>query len=391
MKTAENKKIKILLVDDEPGIRNVLKITLEASGYAICLASDGETGLSVFKKENPGIVITDIKMPGIDGIELLKRIKAIKPDTEVIMITGHGDMALAIKSLKYEAADFINKPIDSAVLESAIQKAQDRIRISRDIKQYMDDLENLVEEKDKKLNESETLVTIGMTIAGMSHAIKNIAGGLKGSSFVLEQGIEQENREVLTQGWEMMKGNINKITKLSLDLLNYAKTTKLDFKLENPNTPAREVKQLLNHRAVEKSIDFVFTPCREKKLVLMDCEAIHNCILTLVTNAIDAFDTPALDTDGPRQVTLAVTLETDHIAYTVQDTGCGVNETVKSSLFNDFITTKGINGTGFGLMTTKKIVTEHNGEICFIPGENTGSRFEIKLPIDPSAQARMIQ
>ena len=67
-------------------------------------------------------------------------------------------------------------------------------------------------------------MTIGQTIAGMSHAIKNIAGGLKGSSFVLEQGIELENREYLKQGWEMMKGNIDKITKLSLDLLNYAKT-----------------------------------------------------------------------------------------------------------------------------------------------------------------------
>ncbi|MCP3900122.1 MAG: response regulator, partial [Desulfobacteraceae bacterium] len=199
---------KILLVDDEAGIRNVLKITLESSGYEVCLASDGEAGLKTFIKEKPCIVISDIKMPGIDGIELLKKIKNLVPETEVIMITGHGDMDLAVKSLQYEAADFITKPIDSMELESAIKKAQDRISITKNIKSYMDDLENLVEEKDKKINESEKLVTIGQTIAGMSHAIKNIAGGLKGSSFVLEQGIDQENREYLKQGWEMMKGNI---------------------------------------------------------------------------------------------------------------------------------------------------------------------------------------
>ena len=105
------KNNKILLVDDEPGIRKVLKITLESSGYDVCLASDGETGLTMFNKKRPGIVITDIKMPGINGIELLKRIKNLNPDTEVIMITGHGDMELAVKSLQFEAADFITKPI----------------------------------------------------------------------------------------------------------------------------------------------------------------------------------------------------------------------------------------------------------------------------------------
>lgn len=373
-------KCKILLVDDEAGIRNVLKITLESSGYEVCLAPDGETGLKVFTRETPCIVITDIKMPGIDGIELLKRIKNLDPETEVIMITGHGDMDLAVKSLQYEAADFITKPIDSKDLESAIKKARDRIAITRNIKTYMDDLEVLVKEKDKKLNESETLVTIGQTIAGMSHAIKNIAGGLKGSSFILEQGIEQENREYLKQGWEMMKGNIDKITKLSLDLLNYAKTTRLDFKLENPNTPAREIMQLMKHRAKEKRIVFKLMPCTGKKLALMDGEAIHNCILNLVTNAFDAFD-ETVDKDQTRQVTLFVDNGNNQIVYTVQDNGCGINHTIRKSIFKDFITTKGMNGTGFGLMTTKKIIEEHHGEIGFKTETGKGSRFFIKLPL----------
>ncbi|MCP3873349.1 MAG: response regulator [Desulfobacteraceae bacterium] len=370
----------ILLVDDEEGIRKVLKITLEASGHHVFLSPDGESGLNTFIQENPEIVITDIKMPGIDGIELLKRIKNLNPETEVIMITGHGDMDLAVKSLKYEAADFITKPIDIVDLESAIKKAQDRISITQNISRYMDDLENLVEEKDKKINESQQLVTIGQTIAGMSHAIKNIAGGLKGSTFVLEQGIDQENREYLKQGWEMMKGNIDKITKLSLDLLNYAKTTKLDFKLENPNTPAREIVQLMTHRAKEKNIVFKLTPCKRKKLVLIDCEAIHNCILNLVTNAFDSFD-ELLGSTRNKTVNLLVKIESNHIEYSVQDNGCGINDTLAISILNDFITTKGMNGTGFGLMTTKKIIQEHNGTINFITEMGKGSRFVIKIPL----------
>jgi FixJ family two-component response regulator len=370
---------KILLVDDEEGIRKVLKITLESLGYEVSLAPDGEAGLKSAIEKKPDIIITDIKMPGIDGIELLKRIKGFNPETEVIMITGHGDMDLAVKSLKHEAADFITKPIDINDLESAINKAQDRISISQNIKTYMDDLESLVDEKEKKLNESEKLVTIGQTIAGMSHAIKNISGGLKGSSFVLEQGIDQENREYLKQGWEMMKGNIDKITKLSLDILNYAKTTKLIFKLENPNKPAREIAQLMKYRASEENIEFEVQLSSSKKLTLMDNDAIHNCILNLVTNAFDSFP-DTTDSSQKKVVNLMVQNEDNHIVYTVKDNGDGINNSIKKLIFNDFITTKGMNGTGFGLMTTKKIIEEHKGKISFKTEKGKGSEFFIKIP-----------
>ncbi len=376
------KNNKILLVDDEAGIRKVLKITLESLGYKVCLAPDGETGLKRFVLDKPCIVITDIKMPGIDGIEVLRRIKKLNPETEVIVITGHGDMDLVVKSLQYEAADFITKPLDIGDLESAIVKAQDRIGISQNIKSYMDDLEILVKEKDRKINESEKLVTIGQTIAGMSHAIKNIAGGLKGSSFVLEQGIELENREYLKQGWEMMKGNIDKITKLSLDLLNYAKTTKLNLQLENPNKPVREIMQLMKHRAKEQDIVFKLTPCSGKKLVFMDCEAIHNSILNLVTNAFDSFNKmKTID----KEVSILVKSGADNILYQVQDNGCGINNAIKKSIFTDFITTKGMKGTGFGLMTTKKIIEEHDGDIHFETVEGKGSSFFINIPIKSKA------
>ncbi len=166
MAKEHKKKYNILLVDDEEGIRRVLKITLGACGYNVLLAPDGETGFQIFQEQNPDIVISDIKMPGIDGINLLKRIKEISPETEVIMITGHGDMDLAVKSLQLEAADFITKPIDIRELESAIEKAYERLSITRKVKNHMDDLENLVQEKDKKLVESEKLTIIGQTIAG---------------------------------------------------------------------------------------------------------------------------------------------------------------------------------------------------------------------------------
>ncbi|MCF8112240.1 MAG: response regulator [Desulfotignum sp.] len=377
----DNQNYTILLVDDEPGIRNVLDITLTHAGFKVWPASNGDQGWDLFRENHPDIVITDIKMPGIDGIDLLKQIKEISPDTEVIMITGHGDMDLAVKSLQYEAADFITKPIDSAEIETAVQKAVDRISINTRIRSYMADLEQLIKEKDRAIDESRTLSTIGQTIAGMSHVIKNIAGGLKGSSFILEQGIENENREYLVKGWEMMKKNIDKITNLSLDLLNYAKTTRLEFTPCHPDDPVKEIKALLDHQARQAGIDLTVTLLGSDDIrVNMDAKAIHTCVMNLAANALDAFETPE-DPEQTRQVHVFVQQTDDAVVYQVHDNGMGMNQTVQQTVFKEFITTKGTRGTGFGLMTTRKIVEEHHGDIGFTTREGKGSKFWITIPL----------
>jgi len=117
----------VLLVDDEKDIREVLSISLTDSGYTVDTAENGKDALRIFKKVTPAVVLADIKMPDMDGIALLQQIKQIDPDTEVIMITGHGDMDLAIKSLKYKAADFITKPIDDDTLRKTLESAFEKI------------------------------------------------------------------------------------------------------------------------------------------------------------------------------------------------------------------------------------------------------------------------
>ncbi|MBU0969232.1 MAG: response regulator [Proteobacteria bacterium] len=380
----------ILLVDDEEGIRNVLDITLTHAGFKVVLAADGDSGFKTFLAQKPDIVITDIKMPGIGGIDLLKQIKQISPDTEVIMITGHGDMDLAVKSLQYEAADFITKPIDSSELELSVKKAVDRMSINQRMKAYMDDLEKVIRKKDREIDESQSLATIGQTVAGMSHVIKNIAGGLKGSSFILEQGIENENREYLVKGWEMMKGNINKITNLSLDLLNYAKTSRPKLKQVNPNHPALEVVELLSSRARETHINLTLHPLDKELSIMVDGDAIYTVIFTLVTNALDACEEksegPGVVTD--KQVDIFVEQQANWIVYRVRDNGDGMDDTISGVLFKEFITTKGTRGTGFGLMTAKKIIDEHEGRILFETGKGQGSIFVIKIPLQPVETGR---
>jgi signal transduction histidine kinase/FixJ family two-component response regulator/molybdopterin converting factor small subunit len=171
---------KLLLVDDEEGIRKVLSISLSDNGYQVFTAENGEQALEIFQREAPPIVLTDIKMPGMDGIELLQKIKHQNPDTEVIMITGHGDMDLAIKSLKYQAIDFVTKPVNDDVLEIALNRAHEKIRMRQQLREYTENLEALVQEKSARLIEIERQVAVGQAVEGLSSAMRDIAGDLEG-------------------------------------------------------------------------------------------------------------------------------------------------------------------------------------------------------------------
>ncbi len=373
----------ILLVDDEAGIRRVLDIALSDMGYRVFTAENGVEALKIFKKERPLIVLTDIKMPEMDGIELLRRIKAVSPDTEVILITGHGDMDLAINSVKYEATDFVTKPINDEVLEIALNRALERITMRQKLNEYTQNLEQLVLDKTRKLIEAERLAAVGETVAGLSHAIKNITGGLKGGAFVLEKGIELDDKKYLTQGWEMIKGNVDKITNLSLDLLNFAKDTELNFQAGDPNQPAQDVIDLMRPRAHELGIELRGDFAQNLNTCHFDSEFIYRCLLNLVTNALDAFVHDRTGRQNKR-----VTLRTKKqrgwgVEYQVLDNGCGMSPEVKKNIFKGFFSTKGSDGTGIGLMITQKIVKEHMGVIEVESEQGVGSKFVIKIPGTP--------
>ena len=370
----------ILLADDEAGIRNVLEISLADAGYDVFATDNGERALEVFRKVRPAIVLADIKMPGMGGMELLRRIKAEEAETEVIMITGHGDLALAIKSLKLEATDFITKPISDDALEVALKRAKERISMKKALKRYTENLEQLVEEKTRKLIAVERLAAAGETVAGLSHAIKNIASGLEGGAFVLEKGIELDERKYLLQGWEMLKGNVDKIKNLSLDLLNFAKPVQIEYRLYDPNAPAREVTELMKTRAEEHNVTLKTELSPELEDFRFDPEAVHRCLLNLVTNAIDACR-DNMAPDKKKEVLLkSKKIDGWAVEYQVQDNCCGMTSDVKGKVFTSFFSTKGMQGTGIGLMLTKKMIDEHNGFIEVESQYGSGTTFTIRLP-----------
>ena len=114
---------KILVVDDEKGVCHALKKILSRHGYEVLTAHDGLEGIEMADKENPDLVIMDVSMPRLDGLETLQRLKSLHPDIAVIMMTAHSTSDKAIMAMKKGAYDYLTKPFDNARLISLIEKA----------------------------------------------------------------------------------------------------------------------------------------------------------------------------------------------------------------------------------------------------------------------------
>ncbi len=375
-------KQRVLVVDDEAGIRTVLGISLTDMGHDVQFAETGEEAVYMVEKRQPAIILTDIKMPGMDGIGVLQAVKRINPDIEVIMMTGHGDMDLAIESLKLCATDFITKPISTEVLEIAIHRASERISLRKLLREYTENLEQMVLEKSRQLVEAERLAAFGQAVASLSHTIKNIAAGLKGGTFVLEKGIELHHEPYLTQGWNMVRGNVEKLAQLSLDLIHYGKASRISIHPCDPNQPAREVYELLLPQAQSMGIPLELSLSDPSAPIPMDSEAMMQCLHNLVINALDAcVPTDDFVPEAPKVVIrTACRPEEPGVEYEVEDTGRGMDENTRNRLFQGFFTTKGGRGTGIGLMTSHNTVANHQGTITCRSESGKGTIFRIFIP-----------
>jgi len=145
---------KIVLIDDEKDIREVMAIALQDAGYTVDIAADGATGLKLCEDSSPQIVITDIRMPGMDGLQVLETIKRKYSDIEVIVATAFGEIDLAIRALQLDASDFITKPISDEALYLALNRARERFNSRKQLKDYTALLEREKAETSQELLKS---------------------------------------------------------------------------------------------------------------------------------------------------------------------------------------------------------------------------------------------
>ncbi|MGE0453660.1 MAG: sigma-54-dependent transcriptional regulator [Vicinamibacteria bacterium] len=166
-------KGRIVVIDDEVNAATALEALLRDDGYDVARAHDARSGLQLIEKSEPDVVLTDVRMPGMDGVELLARIKETRPETMVVLMTAYGTVKTAVKAMKLGAEDFLSKPIDMEELEVVLQKTLekkallDETRVLRERLEQKYRLENLVGESPEMLAVFKTIRQVAPSSASV--------------------------------------------------------------------------------------------------------------------------------------------------------------------------------------------------------------------------------
>jgi signal transduction histidine kinase len=365
----------ILLVDDEEDIRDVLNVSLVDAGYRVFPAENGEKALELFHRHHPPVVVSDIKMPGMDGIELLRRIKLESPDTEFIMITGHGDMELAVVSFKDQASDFITKPINIDVLEIALNKVFEKIVSRRQLREYTESLERLIREKTEL---QSNLAALGLMIGSISHGMKGLLTGLDGGIYLMESGLKRNQAEQVDDGLKTVRLMAERIRKMVLDILYHAKERKLNRERVNILQFAEDTASTIEVKMKEHGIDLLRNFDASGGYAEIDWESMHSALMNILENAMDAC---IRDVSKPsHQVVFGVRPDGNDVRFDITDNGTGMDRETRDKLFTLFFSSKGCKGTGLGLFVSNQIVRQHDGSIAVSSTPGHGSTFTVRIP-----------
>lgn len=227
------------------------------------------------------------------------------------------------------------------------------------------------------LVEAERLAAVGQTVAMLGHDIKNILQGMRGGSYLVDQGLRQENNELVRRGWSILERNQDRIFNLVMDMLTYSKDRTPRLKTADLNDTVREVVELLLPRAEELSVEIAVELDPQVPRSLFDPDGLHRVMLNVLTNALDALDGTA---QGRVSVTTRFDAGAEQLLVHVADNGPGIPAEERPNLFNLFVSHKGTQGTGLGLAVCRKILREHGGDIEFVTPAGPGAAFRLWLP-----------
>lgn len=244
-----------------------------------------------------------------------------------------------------------------------------------------------VKKLEREKREAERLAAVGETVAGIAHGIKNVLMGLEGGMYAVNTGIEKGDDERIARGWTTLEQNVGRISEFVKEFLDFAKGRETAVRPTDPAAPARSVAELFGEKAAQAGVRLE-TRLEAAAPASLDEEGIHTCLSNLVSNAIDAC-LVADRQDREFVVVLTSRAENGALVYEVADNGGGMDYDISRKVFSKFFTTKGSDrGTGLGLLTTKRIVHQHGGQISFTTREGEGSVFRITLPRDRLPEPR---
>lgn len=235
-------------------------------------------------------------------------------------------------------------------------------------------------ELDRELTQAEHMATVGLTTAGLAHTVKNILSGLEGGMYMLSSGLERENPERITGAWEMVQKYVDQVNTLVCNLVDYAKADKPTREQIDPASLLEQVLELYESKADLADIAIERDVAAELPKVWMDPQGIHSCLANLISNAVDAC---AWDPDSAKAHAVRCTLrprDGGGVVIAVADNGMGISEDNQAKILRSSFTTKGMRGTGLGLLLNRKVVEAHRGRIDFTSTPGEGTTFTIELP-----------
>jgi signal transduction histidine kinase len=370
--------IRLLLVDDETSFLNPVAKRLKKRGITPELASGGEQCLSILESQSIDVVVTDIKMPGMDGIGLLKAIKDKYPDIEVVLLTGQASIQDGVEGIKAGAFDYLTKPIEIEQLLEKIHLAYEKIVDRQEKRKEAEFRVKYLEEVWTQIVQSEKLASLGRLAAGVAHEINNpLTGILLYGNMMLEK---LEDNNPLKQHLKYVLEDAERCKEIVKNLLAYSRQNSPSKEQFELNSLVQSSLSLIEDHKIFKNISLVKEPADYSIPIYADKNQLTQVVINLVMNAVDAMD-------DRRKLTVRTYRDekSGMACLEVQDTGTGIPPELISKIFDPFFTTKMPGkGTGLGLSTIYGIVKENNGRISVKETSHEGTTFILELPIKDS-------
>ncbi len=241
----------------------------------------------------------------------------------------------------------------------------------------LQDLSEIKKLQNAKL-EAERLAAVGQTVAGLAHGVKNLITALEGGMYMLNSAVQKADIMRLEKGMEMLHRNIERMSTFVKAFLGFSKGRKIRPALNHAGDIVKEVVEMYAAKAITLGIGLEYKVQAAMEPAALDAESLHECLANLVGNAVDACQ--GREDSAEAGIHVNCFEEDDSIQIVVTDNGCGMDAETRQKLFSTFFTTKGLDGTGLGLLMSKKIIQEHGGTIEVQSELGKGSVFHIRLP-----------
>jgi len=409
-------KNRLLLVDDEEAIVKLLKRVLEKEGYEVLTAHSGTEGLKIIENMKVDILITDIKMADMDGIEVLRRAKTLYKDIEGIVITGYANQELAIRSLRAGAIDYITKPVNLDELLFSIKGAIEKINLNRDrlyrnrelkisseiISKMNEELERRIEERSSELSQTQAqlfqtskLATLGEMSAGLAHEMNQPLGGISLVAKHMRKLLEREklSEEAIDSGLKDIEISVKRMAKVIQHIRTFARQDTMKFMEVDVNHTIGSALSLLGEQLRLREIDVVWEPKVELPKIIGEPYQLEQVWINLIGNARDALDEKEKKiaageiqvSDYRKKLGITVTHnprgEIPGVVVRFEDNGIGLKEEQVHKIFEPFFTTKEVGkGMGLGLAISHGIIENHKGKIEVESESVVGTTFRVLLP-----------